>query len=116
MSNIIKKNEILDRLKIYYKLKTNADLSRFLDIVPTTLSSWYSRNNIDYDLIFTKCPEVDLNWLINGTEATRNSPKPILPTNTCPFCLEKERTIHTQCELITQLKERMEELKNMHRS
>lgn len=66
MGSISNKSDILNRIKEYYKIKSNAELSRFLGISPSTLSNWYSRNTIDYDLIFDKCSDIDLDWLING--------------------------------------------------
>ena len=37
-----------------------------MGIKPNTLSNWYSRNTIDYDLIITKCERIDANWLLTG--------------------------------------------------
>lgn len=60
------KSVILDRIKFHYSIQSNAELARFLGISPSTLSNWYSRNTIDYDLVFSKCKNLDLDWLING--------------------------------------------------
>ena len=62
------KSLILNRIKSHYQLASNAELARFLEVAPTTISSWYSRNSIDYDLIFAKCVGVNLNWLITGLD------------------------------------------------
>lgn len=66
MSRFLKKTLILDRIKEAYSLKSNAKLAAFLGIPPTTLSSWYSRNSFDLDLIYEKCVDIDLNWLLTG--------------------------------------------------
>ena len=66
MSRILEKTEILDRIKEAYSLKTNAKLASFLGIAPTTLSSWYSRNTFDLDLIYEKCVDVNIEWLLTG--------------------------------------------------
>ena len=59
---------ILGRIKDHYDFKTDADLAAFLGINRSTLSNWYKRNSVDYDLIFLKCEQLDKNWLITGKE------------------------------------------------
>lgn len=61
------KADILNRIISYYNLKNKTGLANFLDVSPQTISNWYSRNSVDYDLIFEKCLGLDLNWLITGT-------------------------------------------------
>ncbi len=62
---------ILNRIKEKEKIRSNADLAKLLGVKPNTLSNWYHRGSLDYDLIFTKCEGVNLNWLINGREPMR---------------------------------------------
>lgn len=57
---------IINRIKEYKKFKSDKDLSEFLGVTPQTLSTWKSRNSIDYELIFAKCEEVSPTWLITG--------------------------------------------------
>ncbi len=57
-------------MKAFYQLKNNAALAQFLGIEANTLSNWYARDTIDFDLLFSKCNKIDLNWLITG--ATKN--------------------------------------------
>ena len=59
---MIAKADILGRLK----LASNADLARFLGIAPATLSNWKSRGSLDYDLVFSKCEQLNLDWLLTG--------------------------------------------------
>jgi hypothetical protein len=66
MGNNFSKREILDRIKQRYNLVNNTELSKFLGISPSTLSNWYTRNSIDFDIIFTKCEHLNLNWLLTG--------------------------------------------------
>lgn len=66
MSRFLSKKEILDRIKTFYNLKNNAKLAAFLGIPPTTLSSWYSRDTFDLDVIYEKCVDIDLAWLLTG--------------------------------------------------
>lgn len=57
---------IISRIKSYLNIKTDSDLAHFLGIKQPTISSWRSRNTLDYDLIITKCNKIDANWLITG--------------------------------------------------
>lgn len=66
MSTIKNVPLILDAIKKHYKFGTNVDLANFLGIKPQTLSSWYTRNSIDYDLVYSKCIGIDANWLFTG--------------------------------------------------
>lgn len=57
---------ILNRIKEAYKLKNDAELAKYLDVLATRISNWVSRNTVDYDLIFTKCKDLNFDWLITG--------------------------------------------------
>ena len=60
------KSLILNRIKLAYSLKNDAELARFLEIQRNTLSNWYSRNTIDYDKVFLKCEQLNPEWLLTG--------------------------------------------------
>jgi len=66
MSRLFDKPYILDSIKAHYGFKKNVDFANFLGIATTTLSSWYARNSIDYELICAKCVDIDANWLFTG--------------------------------------------------
>lgn len=66
MGNILDKNAVLDRIKDFYSLEKRADLARFLGIAPNTLTNWYIRDTFDLDIIYTKCVDIDYNWLFSG--------------------------------------------------
>ncbi len=68
MSTFNNKVLILNAIKNHYSLKSDAAFARFLDIKPQTLSSWYSRNTFDIDLLYSKCVGIDGNYLITGIE------------------------------------------------
>jgi hypothetical protein len=90
----IDKSLILNRIKSYYHLKKKADLARFLGIESNTLSNWYTRNIINFDLILTKCDAINPNWLINGLgNPAKNyiNLEEISPSNS-----EDEKGIYTQ--------------------
>lgn len=57
---------ILNRIKEAYNLKNDAELARHLDVLATRISNWVSRNTIDYDLMFTKCKDLNFDWLLTG--------------------------------------------------
>lgn len=60
------KSLILNEIKKYLGFKKDSDFANFLGIKQNTLSTWKSRNTIDYDLIISKCDKIDANWLITG--------------------------------------------------
>lgn len=58
-------NFILDRIKSKLGLDTDLALAKFLEVKPNTISSWRSRNTLDYELIIAKCDKLDFNWLFS---------------------------------------------------
>ena len=66
MGNILDKPSVLDRIKSFYGLKGNADLARFLGVAPNTITNWYGRKTFDIDIIYTKCVDVNISWLLTG--------------------------------------------------
>lgn len=66
MGNILDKPSVLDRIKSFYGLKGNADLARFLGVAPNTITNWYGRKTFDIDVIYTKCVNININWLLTG--------------------------------------------------
>lgn len=78
MKTLISKADMLDRIKICQDLKTDAELARFLGISPATLSNWKSRDSIDYDLVFSKCESINLDWLLTGRGDMEKTDEPAL--------------------------------------
>lgn len=60
------KLSILNRIKEYKKFNSDLELATFLGITRQSLSNWKSRNSIDYDIVFSKCEELNLLWLLTG--------------------------------------------------
>lgn len=88
MSSKINKSEVLNRIKEHFGLKSNAKLAAFLGIAPTTLSSWYSRDTFDLDIIYSKCVGINLDWLLTGRGTVLLSQPQTLQaevTNDSPF-------------------------------
>ena len=73
MSIFHSKNEIIQRLKEHYGFSTNIQLAKKLGVAQNTISGWIKRNSIDYDLIFSKCEDVDFNWLMTGVGVSHKS-------------------------------------------
>ena len=71
------KGAILARIKEYYSFNTDTDLADFLGIQRSTLSNWVKRDSIDYDLVFSKCKQIDKNWLLTGQGEMLKSDKGI---------------------------------------
>ena len=67
MSKEIDRSLILNKLKSHYGFNSDTDFSKFLGIKPQTLSSWHSRNSFDIDLIYSKCVNVNGDFLLSGT-------------------------------------------------
>lgn len=57
---------VIERLLIYFNVKTQRELAEQLGVSVTTLSNWKSRNTIDYELLFTKCENINFDWLFMG--------------------------------------------------
>jgi phage repressor protein C with HTH and peptisase S24 domain len=68
------KSLILNRVKEYFNFNTDNELAVFLGISKSTLSNWYKRNSIDYDLLFLKCEYIDKNWLLTGAGDSPKNP------------------------------------------
>lgn len=54
---------VIDRLKKALKIRTDIELSEFLNIKPNTISTWKKRDSVDFDSIISICElyELDLN-------------------------------------------------------
>jgi len=62
----IDKKLILSEIKSELGFKRDAEFARFLGIKPQTLSSWYSRNTYDTELVYSKCRFLNAEWLLTG--------------------------------------------------
>jgi len=66
------KKLILNRIKTEKNFKTDAELAAFLGISRSVLSNWYKRNSIDWDLVLSKCEQMDYSYLITGVKVEIN--------------------------------------------
>lgn len=60
------KKLILNKIKDEYQFKSDTAFAEFLGIKPQTLSSWYTRNSFDIDLIYSKCVNINTDFLLSG--------------------------------------------------
>lgn len=60
------KELIINELIKHYSDGKKADFAKKLGITPQTISAWLARNTFDIELIFTKCEDIDANWLLTG--------------------------------------------------
>ena len=94
--------------------------AKLLGVAPSTISSWLSRNVLDYDLIFAKCELLSAHWLITGEGdmlKSENNERHVITEvvyKSDPRDLElissKNEIIETQKELILSLKQRIQDL------
>lgn len=67
METKIKTKDIIERLKFLIGLKSDEQLAFELGVSRAAVSTWKSRNSLDWVLIFEKFPNFNLNYLIYGT-------------------------------------------------
>lgn len=60
------KSQILKEIKSHYGFVKDTDFAHFLGISPQVLSNWYTRNTFDYDILYTKCVDVNIDWIFTG--------------------------------------------------
>lgn len=91
----VDKSIIINELKKYLNIKTDTKFAEFLGIKQNTISSWKLRNSLDYDLIISKCDNINANWLITGKGE---------------MLIDKEKTTSTENLIKEDLKDRCKSL------
>ena len=89
---IMDKLLILNKIQEHYGFKKDIKFAEFLGIPAQNLSKWKSRGTYDAELIYTKCTEINPEWLLTGrgkmikdnTEVDHNKPEekkgiPLIP-------------------------------------
>lgn len=59
-------NHILQSIKDYKGIRTNAGLAEFLGVSRSAISNWIARGTLDENLILSKIPEITLQFLRTG--------------------------------------------------
>lgn len=57
---------MLQEIKNHFGFKKDVDFANFLGVSSQTLTNWSARNNFDTELIYTKCVEINPEWLLTG--------------------------------------------------
>lgn len=110
MNNFSKKDRIVALIKQYSNGK-NADFARRLGVSPQTISTWLSRDTFDIELIFAKCENISLDWLLTGKgNILREEPTPSQLPSPSPSL---EALIETNLNLSRTLQNLSETLENI---
>lgn len=95
---VVNATEIVDRLIEVLELNNQTELADYLGVSLPTISSWKSRNSIDWTLIIEKLgASVNINWLLSGRGDHRLNQDDILTL--------KDQLIELQGKLIEALEE-----------
>lgn len=79
MKTFYSKQEVLNRLKEAHNIQKDTDLATLLGISKSTLSNWVSRDTIDYDKVFSKCEQINIDWLLTGRGSMlKSEPVPLM--------------------------------------
>jgi Bacteriophage CI repressor helix-turn-helix domain len=67
--------QIVKRLKEILNVRSDIELSAILDVPPTTISTWKSRDAIPFEICLKISDEkdIDLNWLFKGKGTMRKN-------------------------------------------
>lgn len=60
------KKERLEAIIAHYSDGKPSVFAKLIGVAPSTISSWLSRDTIDYDLLFAKCENLSSDWLLTG--------------------------------------------------
>ena len=94
---------VIDRLKKALKIKTDIELSEFLNIKPNTISTWKKRDSVDFDSIISICElyELDLNEIfLNKKKASNYTADTPLVSREVQFQYVRENDIASFLEIL----------------
>ncbi len=60
------KKERLEAIIAHYSDGKPSVFAKYIGVAPSTISSWLSRDTMDYDLLFAKCETLSPEWLLTG--------------------------------------------------
>ena len=60
------KKERLEAIIKHYSDGKPSVFAKLIGVAPSTISSWLSRDTLDYDLLFAKCDNLSSQWLLTG--------------------------------------------------
>jgi phage repressor protein C with HTH and peptisase S24 domain len=62
----MEKFQRINNIKQHYAFNRDTDFANFLGISPQVLYNWKARNTFDTELIYSKCFEINPEWLLTG--------------------------------------------------
>lgn len=119
------KKERLEAIIKHYSDGKPSVFAKLIGVAPSTISSWLSRDTLDYDLLFAKCENLSSEWLLTGRgEMTNIQTATFNNTTTLPqkestgiedkllaIIADKDATIREMAEEIGALKQTIVQLK-----
>jgi len=111
---------IIERLKSYFQVDSDSKLAQILGVKPNTISTWKARHSVDWPLIFSKCDNLNLNWLLTGegpmlrnTDGFNDGPAQVATVveQSCAQCAIKDKLIESQQATIEAQRETINLLK-----
>lgn len=60
------KSMMLKEIQGFYNFGKDSSFAKFLGITPQSLSNWKARNTFDAELLYTKCVDLNPEWLLTG--------------------------------------------------
>lgn len=64
---MLNSQNILDRGKIALGIISDKQFGKKIGVKQTTLSSWRSRNTVNFEILLGECSQVDIDWLLTGS-------------------------------------------------
>lgn len=119
------KKERLEAIIKHYSDGKPSVFAKLIGVAPSTISSWLSRDTLDYDLLFAKCENISSEWLLTGRgeminiqTATFNNKTPLpqkestgIEDKLLAIIADKDATIREMAEEIGVLKQTIVQLK-----
>lgn len=65
-AKLMTKKERLEAIIDHYSDGKPSVFAKLIGVAPSTISSWLSRDTMDYDLLFAKCERLSSEWLLTG--------------------------------------------------
>lgn len=119
------KKERLEAIIKHYSDGKPSVFAKLIGVAPSTISSWLSRDTLDYDLLFAKCENISSEWLLTGRgeminiQTVTSNNKTTLPQKESTgiedkllaIIADKDATIREMAEEIGVLKQTIVQLK-----
>lgn len=67
------KSDILETLINYYSDGNKAKFAAMIGITPQLLSNWIKRDTLDYEQVYSGCPNLSGDWLLSGEGSIERS-------------------------------------------